>query len=122
MAYSKADMAAYHRRWYASNRKKRIIQIGISNKKILSRNRAFVNSYLDQHPCVDCGEPDRIVLEFDHVRGNKSKEVSLLVNDGISIKRIAEEIEKCEVRCANCHRRVTVKRRQSKIGMPDNKE
>jgi protein-arginine kinase activator protein McsA len=64
----------------------------------------FVYKYLQEHPCVDCGEDNPIVLEFDHVKGKKRKSVSLLVCDGLSIAGIVEEIEKCEVRCANCHR------------------
>ena len=45
------------------------------------RNRKFVLEYLCNHPCVDCGEPDPIVLEFDHVRGTKSAEISAMVKD-----------------------------------------
>lgn len=64
--------------------------------------------YLESHPCVDCGESDPVVLEFDHVRGEKTRPVSILVK--WSWGRVVEEIEKCAVRCANCHRRVTASR------------
>jgi hypothetical protein len=66
---------------------------------------------LSTHPCVDCREDDIIVLEFDHVRGSKRKELSRLVNAGASVASLLAEVEKCEVRCANCHRRVTHARR-----------
>jgi hypothetical protein len=75
-----------------------------------NRNRAFVREYLAEHPCVDCGESDPIVLEFDHVRGEKSFNVSYGVIKNYSLKRLAEEIAKCDIRCANCHRRVTATR------------
>lgn len=78
------------------------------NAEYKGRNLQFVVDYLKQHPCVDCGETDPIVLEFDHLR-NKRKEVSRLINDCVSIEILVEEIEKCEVRCANCHRRKTAK-------------
>jgi hypothetical protein len=77
--------------------------------KTLSRIRAmnFVWDHYSSHPCVDCGEPDPVVLEFDHVRGVKSKNISSLIDMGVSLSRIADEIAKCDVRCANCHRRKT---------------
>lgn len=62
--------------------------------------------YLSTHPCVDCGEGDPIVLEFDHVYGVKRLAVSHMIGS-FSWATIAEEIGKCEVRCANCHRRKT---------------
>lgn len=66
--------------------------------------------YKASHPCIDCGEPDPIVLEFDHMDGtNKEDNISAMVNGGCSPARIIAEIEKCDVRCANCHRRRTHK-------------
>lgn len=72
------------------------------------RNRKFVIDYLSNNPCIDCGENDFIVLEFDHInQSTKRNTVSNMVD--LSLKTIKEEIEKCEVRCANCHRRKTAK-------------
>jgi len=64
--------------------------------------------YLEAHPCVDCGEDDPIVLDFDHVRGKKKGNVSKMIRDA-SWKRVAAEILKCEIRCANCHRKKTAR-------------
>jgi hypothetical protein len=69
-----------------------------------------VYAYLAEHPCVDCGESDPVVLDFDHVRGQKFMNVKRMLAGTYSLKRIFEEIEKCDVRCANCHRRATAKR------------
>lgn len=80
--------------------------------KAIAVSKGYVSGYLDTHPCVDCGEADKVVLDFDHVRGDKVCEVSVMVGRGYRLWKIIEEIEKCEVRCANCHRRVTVKRRK----------
>lgn len=71
------------------------------------RNRKYILNYLKTHPCIDCGETDFIVLEFDH-RENKKYNISNLVGRA-GIKLIQEEINKCDVRCANCHRRKTAK-------------
>jgi hypothetical protein len=75
---------------------------------IQNRNAQFVLDYLRTHPCVDCGESDPVVLEFDHVRGKKDGSISAMVSAGRPIAVIQAEIEKCDVRCANCHRETTV--------------
>jgi predicted RNA-binding Zn-ribbon protein involved in translation (DUF1610 family) len=80
--------------------------------------RKLVSDYLVSHPCVDCGEPDPIVLDFDHVLGQKKSNVSDMIHQGRSLGTLKREIEKCEVRCANCHRRVTHKRRVSNQTCP----
>lgn len=68
----------------------------------------WVRQYLVQHPCVDCCEKDLVVLEFDHVRGRKSRDVMGLLNG--SLERLEAEIAKCDVVCANCHTRRTAQR------------
>lgn len=77
---------------------------------IRSRNRRFIAEFLLNKSCLDCGETDGIVLEFDHVRGVKLAGVSGLASGRASLEKIIQEIEKCEVVCANCHRRRTAKR------------
>ena len=64
-------------------------------------------AYFGSHPCVDCGETDPVVLQFDHVRGVKSAAVGTMFAEGKSWETISAEIEKCDVRCANCHWRKT---------------
>lgn len=77
------------------------------------KNRAerkiFVLEYLTEHTCVDCGIDDPIVLEFDHVRGDKITSISNMVNNCCAYEKILNEIKKCDVRCANCHRIKTTK-------------
>jgi hypothetical protein len=73
------------------------------------RARAFITEYLRTHLCVDCGEGDLVVLDFDHL-GHKLELVSALVHQGAPRARIEAEVARCEVRCANCHRRVTARR------------
>lgn len=76
----------------------------------IDKLRDYVWNYLENHACVDCGESDPIVLEFDHVRGVKVRAVADMVRGKVSLKSLEAEIAKCEVRCANCHRRITAKR------------
>lgn len=80
-----------------------------SKRRAKIRARLWLKEYLRTHPCVDCGESDLRVLEFDHLDpGNKLSGVSRLACNGASLRKILTEVAKCEVRCANCHRRRTV--------------
>jgi|TARA_R110000824_G_scaffold4310_4_gene20835 L-lysine 2,3-aminomutase len=72
----------------------------------ISERRQIVYKYLLDHPCVDCGEADPVVLDFDHVRGVKSSNIGNMIHRN-GVEAILKEMKKCEVRCACCHRRVT---------------
>lgn len=85
-------------------RKKAIMR----SKKSKQKAQIFVLDYLSSHPCIDCGEKRIPCLEFDHLN-DKKYHVSYLVSHGYSIKMIKEEIEKCVIRCANCHHMKTSK-------------
>lgn len=95
----------YVREHYKKNRKYYLEKAKKRNKIVWLKVREALWEYLLVHPCVDCGEKDPIVLEFDHLR-DKKKNISSLTNDA-TLKKVLEEIAKCEVRCANCHRRKT---------------
>ena len=64
-----------------------------------------------QRGCVDCGYNQYAeALDWDHVLGTKVANVSKLVRDRVGWLRILAEIDKCVVRCANCHRVKTSER------------
>lgn len=76
------------------------------------RRRRYIQriiEYLSKHPCVDCGESDPVVLDFDHVGDDKTANISYLLSMVAGWERLAGEINKCEVRCANCHRGKTAR-------------
>lgn len=97
-------MAAYYknRPYYLQYR----AQLNLRNRQKIANT---LYSYLSAHPCVDCGLDDPIVLEFDHVYGKKLMAVSSMVRRGYPLKKILDEVKKCQVRCANCHARKTAK-------------
>ena len=67
------------------------------------KNRKIIDA-IKNGPCVDCGNTfPPCAMDFDH-RGNKLDSVSRLVSNGFSINKIMEEIAKCDLVCANCHR------------------
>ncbi len=80
------------------------------NKARRTRLREYIWSFLVGKTCADCPEDDPIVLQFDHEEAeNKILAVAEMTNQGWSQVRIKEEIEKCVIRCANCHARRTAK-------------
>lgn len=83
--------------------------IAESNKSIRKSNIEKFVEFIRTSSCVDCGENDPVVLELDHVRGEKRAAVSDMVKGCYKWDTIKTEIDKCEVRCANCHRRKTFK-------------
>lgn len=107
-SYCRPCRSEYHREHYLANRSDVINRSGSRKKEERRRRVAAILDYLRAHPCVDCGESDPVVLEFDHL-GDKS----FTVADGMKDKSwaaVLEEIEKCEVVCVNCHRRRTASR------------
>ena len=79
-----------------------------NSKNNTRENRVKVVNYLIEHGCVDCGERDPVVLEFDHLKDKKFTISRKISRSWVYVK---EEIDKCEVRCSNCHRRKTAKER-----------
>jgi hypothetical protein len=67
-------------------------------------------AYLTKHPCVDCGEKDIVVLDFDHNEpAKKTLSIAVMRRRKFPWNKISIEISKCSVRCSNCHRRRTAK-------------
>lgn len=99
----------YVRKHYQMYRSKYIEKARVRNAEQTRVNNAFLIEYLTCHPCIDCGETDIVVLEFDHLR-DKVADVSVLAGQGYSLEKVKREIDKCEVVCANCHRRRTARR------------
>lgn len=92
----------YNNESYRANKngvKERQKAFGVEYRK---KARDFVVAYLRTHPCVDCGYADVRALQFDHIIPLNDAKASR-VGRFTSIKKIEEEIAKCEVRCANCH-------------------
>jgi hypothetical protein len=97
----------YSREHYRRNRAKYISKAARRSKRERENNRQRLFDYLIDHPCIDCGETDPLVLDFDH-RDSKTKRgtVSRLASR-LSWTNLEREIAQCDVRCANCHRRRT---------------
>jgi hypothetical protein len=99
----------YHQDYYQKNKievKKRTGKRRDDNKHMLKK---IVVDFLLEHPCVDCGEKDIVLLDFDHVSGSKTSDVSSMIRDNVPTQRMLNEMTKCVIRCVSCHRRKTAK-------------
>jgi len=75
------------------------------NDKRTQRLREEVQKYKTEKGCAHCGERDFRCLDFHHSDANlKVAEVSFLMRYR-GEAAVWEEITKCEVVCANCHRK-----------------
>lgn len=87
--------------WYQNNSTKCKEKALARNRSNRLENRNYVIEYLKSHPCINCGEADIVVLEFDHIRDKKCGVAQLISTS--TLKLLKEEIKKCQVLCANCH-------------------
>lgn len=89
----------------------------LNNKYWVDRRvekKAWVDAYKAEHPCVKCGEADPVCLDFHHIDPTQKKFLIALAVARASLKRIQEEIAKCEILCANCHRKLHAAERAAK--------
>lgn len=118
MAYDKTYYDANKERINAYNRARYAVREDVRAERrgyirAAQARRTWLIRLFRAGGCVDCGELDPVVLEFDHVYGKKRTEVSQMGVKAASLTDLIREVNKCEVRCANCHARATAKRRQA---------
>ena len=82
-------------------------------------NRKLRTLILSSQPCMDCGEPPdpETSMEFDHREGigaDSQHRMSDIISKGLHPRRMMAEIPKCDVVCANCHKKRTFDRMQWK--------
>lgn len=101
--YCRPCHAAYHREHYLANKQRYVSQAHARKQALYLERTRYLIEYFGSHPCVDCGESDPVVLEFDHLADKKFDIGAALPYR--NWQSILDEIEKCEVVCRNCHRR-----------------
>jgi len=97
--------SAYGREHYLANKQRYIAQAATSKRKLILERTRYLLEYFIVNPCSDCGETDPVVLELHH-RDPKTK--SFDIGNGFASHvwtAVLAEIDKCDVVCANCHRR-----------------
>ena len=108
--YCRVCHAEWNRQHYLRNKATYLATARRNNAMYQERNLQRIVEYLVIHSCVDCGESDPVVLDFDHREpATKLIEIGNLTRRVVSWTTIEAEIAKCDVRCSNCHRRRTAK-------------
>ena len=103
----KRDYSKIH---YSNNKESYIKRAKKNTPRYRREFKQKLYDYLTDKCCVDCKETDPIVLEFDHRDSDKKEyEISKMMNGIHCWESILKEINKCDIRCANCHRRKTFK-------------
>jgi len=104
--YCRVCARAYEKVWRINNKDK----TAVIAKKHRQKASEYVRQIKDNAQCMDCKvRYPYYVMDFDHLR---DKRFSLAHRKDNHISRIKEEIAKCELVCANCHRIRTWKRKQ----------
>lgn len=70
--------------------------------------KEYIKDVKEYSKCAVCGDDRWYVLDFHHLR-DKSFTISRKIREGCSLDTIKEEIAKCIVLCANCHRELHYK-------------
>jgi hypothetical protein len=98
----------YNKQHYIENKQAYLVKAKLNNERYRLKFRVFLWDYLTEHPCVVCNENDPIVLDFDHINpANKEFNIAETMKLQIGMVRLKKELAKCQVLCANCHRRRT---------------
>ncbi len=100
----------YRRHYYARTKDQRAPRDRKTARTRATALRKWLGDYKRAVGCADCGFRDPRALDFDHVAGVKTINISFAK----SIAQAQTEIAKCVVRCSNCHRIRTWERLQAR--------
>jgi hypothetical protein len=92
-------------KWYQNNKDITRERTRKHHQSYRHEKRDRVRVIKETNPCSDCrGKFHFSAMDFDHVTGEKLGDVGTLVSKNANWDKIQEEIAKCELVCANCHR------------------
>lgn len=89
------------RRWYQKNRAKQIASVRKHDNKI----KLWLKEYKTTLKCEICAENHPACLEFHHINPEEKEFTIARIKDHMSWNKLKNEIAKCRVLCANCHRK-----------------
>lgn len=98
-SYCKPCTALRSRNYYHKNKG----QGKLHFERRRAEQQKLMFEYFYNNPCVDCGNTDIRTLQFDHVSDNKEHDIGIMMRGHMNWDKILNEMQKCEVVCANCH-------------------
>ncbi len=116
-SYCRACKRRYNKTWYEKNAAKHKKDVARNHRRYTDERRAIALAAKSK-PCTDCEiQYPPYVMDFDHVRGKKIMDIARMVSgrQHRTVQMLIDEIAKCEVVCANCHRIRT----HSRLGLTD---
>lgn len=94
----------YSRKWYTANKQRALIYAAQYKRRIYKETGKIARAAKSK-PCKDCRRRfPHYIMDFDHTRGNKCGELGKFRTN---IAAFLRELAKCDIVCANCHRRRT---------------
>jgi 5-methylcytosine-specific restriction endonuclease McrA len=112
-------MKEYSKKHYADNMETYKARTIISNRRIRKRNRDFLIAIKESSPCMDCGKFfPYYVMHFDHIF-EKNASIADLSRSCVSVERLQQEVDNCELVCSNCHAIRTHERKQGDEDMSE---
>ena len=136
--YCKSCQSEYQKEYYKKDKNAQLQKMYRNRKRRKKEIHKFFTEYFAKNTCVDCAKKKAKVKKllrgkvptstikqviqimdsdirnftFDHIksRGEKEYEIAEMLRDIRPIPKIQEELQKCVVRCHNCHDVITVKR------------
>jgi len=93
------------RTWYEKNKSQYNKESVIRLARRRVSKRIWLRELKSEMKCARCGFNHPAALDFHH-KDKESKVLAIAnaLRDGWTRERILEEIGKCEILCANCHR------------------
>lgn len=109
----KEKQKQYHRKWYYDHKDKEKLRQRKKYKENPEKYNLIKQQYKDKiqniihqikwdSKCI-CGESDFRCLDFHHI---DKKEFCIAIGARYGLNKLIKEIEKCEIVCANCHRKM----------------
>lgn len=96
---------AKNREWYSKNKSYKIKESVRQKSEHRQKLAERISEIKANGSCKFCGEDTPICLDFHH-ESDKEFEISTAKSLGLSWTKISEEISKCILVCANCHRKI----------------